>query len=351
MSSESKTFKYSTNESFVQFDSEAHVPYTILIFTSEPFYNAGIDNSLVEGQLRKMVENFNKGILGRKVPINYDHPATRMAESVAAGWVTELNSGKTESGHYAVYAGVEWNQSGRKKIYEREYLYTSIGAYVNYIDPKDGKTEHGFTLFELSLTNRPANLNIGAIKEFCEIGSQKNKGEEKMDEKKMVEFAEYKTKVETLTAENETMKAKVAEFSKLSADLEAREKQLAESEATLGKKQRQIELNKMVEEKKIIPAMMDKAIEMSEAAYEGFKTAIETLNGKAAFNDSPTSEVKNPTASEGMENKLASVELSEKAAALSEKKSIDMRAAFEQVLLSDKQLNDRYEKEMASTVQ
>ena len=335
--------QYSTRQAFGEYDTEEDVPTSVLIFTSQPVYDHGMERSLVEGQLRKVVENFNKGVLGRKVPVNYDHPGSRMADSVAAGWITQLNDGKTPEGHYGIYADITWNPTGRQKIFDREYLYTSIGIYFNYIDYMDGKTEHGPTLYELSLTNRPANLNIGAIREFSEYGTKKIEGDE-MTEQEKLEFSELKKLNETLTAKNETLEAS---FSEKIGEFEKEKAEFAKIKSEFAKTQRSAELDKLIEAKSITPAQKEKAMEMNEDAYSGFTEAI-ALTNRDAYNSEPTSKVDNPSATDGMEHTDPSQELNTKAEKYAAEHKVDLKEAYSAVLSADKGLSERYESALRS---
>ena len=333
-------------------NSADDIPTRILIASTDPFYTeSGADWTIKLEELVKMVENFNRNALGIKVPVNFEHYYSSPSNSTpAAGWIQSLEL--EEMGDRAkLYATIEWTKKGKTAIFEKEYLYHSIGFYFNYVSPKDGKTEYGPTLYELTLTNNPVNTNLG---EFLENSKKTTEEDSNMNEKELkAEIERLKGQIAELKKDNET---KIVELSrsndgtkKLKEDLEKANKELAESKDKLELSKRESELDKLILDKKISPAQREQALKLSAAEYVGFKSFAE--NSKAnAYEGEANSQGNEPSGDGGEPNvqqnaKSPDEQVDEMARKLmKEDKEMKYKDAVAQVLKKNKALAERYNK-------
>ena len=311
--------------------SEDEVPNRLLMITSKPIFDFGYELTFAVRQLEQMVENFNKGVLGRKVPVNFDHPRMRGAKTEAAGWIASLDIKMTDGGGIEVYSGIDWNKIGRAALFNKEYLYTSIGASLNFLDKKDGKTEHGMTLFELSLTNDPADVNLGEIAQYS-TNARRLKEESEVDIKDTPEYKAVKEQVATLQAAIETQKKE------LSATLKDTQKELLSAKSELEKTQRSSTLDKMILENRITPAQKEKALTLSAEGFKGFEASVPEKGIVEAAPVKPQSG-KNPPDGDKVSAEDKLVEMASK---LQKENTISFSEAFSQVLRENKELAAEY---------
>lgn len=306
------------------------VPARVLLATSKPLYDFGIELTFARNQLKQMVNNFESGVLQRKVPVNFDHPRSRLASTKAGGWVTGVQMEESDD-EIQVYGDIAWNESGKEALFKKEYLYTSLGAYINFIDRMDGKTEHGLTLYEVSLTNDPADVNLGAIAQFS-AGQRLSKGED------MPELDELKKELSALK-ENSAQQVKelTSKLEESNKTLASSNKELAEAKEKLEKTERASELDKMIVANRITPAQKEKAMELSSAAYEGFKAAVPEEGN--AVDKNPESG-KNPPSDE---NKNPEDQVMELASSYAEANKVDIGEAVSAVLKDNPELAKQYE--------
>ena len=58
--------------------------------TSKIKYGEEYEIAFSKEQMEQIVRNFERGVLGRGVPVNRDHPRMRFAPTEAYGWVKEM---------------------------------------------------------------------------------------------------------------------------------------------------------------------------------------------------------------------------------------------------------------------
>lgn len=257
------------------------IPNKILIATTRKLFDYGVELTITERQIRQMKDNFDQGVLGRKIPILFDHPlGPTTRTSNAAGWIGNLEVGTYKDGPALFCADIEWTPEGQKAIYEKSYRYTSIGAWIDFVSPKDGQTKYGMTLYEVSLTNDPADVNLGEIRQMnkkfanlVKIGDDESKEEHFMDE-----IEKLKKELSALSEKSEKRDLEFSElfakFKKAEENTEQLKKENAELSRELKQKSREAELDKMILEKRITPAVKEKALELSSDQYEGFKIGL-----------------------------------------------------------------------------
>lgn len=94
---------------------------------------------------KKLVENFNKGTRGQRIPVVDLHDGNRKAY----GWISKMwiDGDKT-------LIKVRWNKRGQRALSDEEYGYCSPNFIFDYYDPET-KQSYGPTVTELTLTNAP----------------------------------------------------------------------------------------------------------------------------------------------------------------------------------------------------
>jgi len=94
---------------------------------------------------KKLVENFNKGTRGQRIPVVDKHDGNNKAY----GWISKMwiEGDKT-------LIKVRWNKRGKAALSDEEYGYCSPNFVFDYYDPET-KQSYGPTVTELTLTNAP----------------------------------------------------------------------------------------------------------------------------------------------------------------------------------------------------
>lgn len=252
--------------------SKDDITSRLFVTSTAKVFDQGYDYSLTQEQIKKVYENFQNDTLGRKVPINIDHPRIRMGKTEAVGWISDLSLEDRET---SIYATVDWNEEGKLLLAQKKYLYTSIGMWINFISPRDGKTQYGPTLYEVSLTNDPANINLGEITTLSKKKRIDMEDKDKMIEKQKKKIAELEKKIEAMGEDKKKMSTDhETELNERIALAKGLNQKLDEIQNKLNSKERETELEKFVLAGRIAPAQRDKALTLSKDAYEGFKAGI-----------------------------------------------------------------------------
>lgn len=295
-------------------DSEGGAPERIKILDTGKIFKYGVEITFRKKDLVSIVRNFKKMAIGHKVPVNY----SPHGDGKAAGWIKELELEGND-----LMADLQWNQKGRESVENKEYIYHSVGVHMDYPSPKENKGM-GPALYELTLTNSPANANIEALVEL----EKESQEDEIMTEKEKLELEKDRKDIES----------KRVELEKAREEVEAAKKELLATKLELSRERRELELGPLVEAKKITPAQRDAALKLSNDAYEGFKLAIPE---KALdINTAPKGKVD----TSGVELTSASVqeEIHRLAVEIEEKEKIDYGEAVLQVLEKNKNLAKEY---------
>ena len=300
-------------------------------------------------QLEQMVANFDKKSLGREVPINRDHPRTRIGSTEAYGWIKGLSVwDEEENGKITrskLIATIDWTEEGKKLVASGKYKYVSIGAMLDRISHMDGKTKEGMVLFEVSLTNDPAFLTLPEIMGdevalFSEIvqngvNLSKQKGESEMEE-----LLELKKKLAEKEGEVATLSAKLtkseADQANAESEFEKLKVELAEKNRVIELSKREVELDRLVLAKKMTPAQKEAAVKLDAAAYKGFIQAIELSPGDAYASASGSVQLSRTLSEEGSEGADPDEVLLNRARELVKKDSdLTMTEAMENVMKGD----------------
>ena len=314
-------------------DEDKTVPTQIMVGDSRQLYVHGVDLTIAKEKMRQIVKNFNLGTLGRKIPVNYDHPRNSFGgmPSIAAGWVKELKAKEGVDKEVTLFAKIEWNDRGEEDIVNKRYAYVSPGLYWNFINPQDGETEHGAVLYEISLTNDPANTRLDSIVELNNNTNNSTALEDNMPD----DIKKFK---EELSAAKVELASMTTELAKTKTELEQTISELSAERKKRAEHQRSVELDGFIKEGRITPAAKETAMKLCASGYVGFKAgipekAVVAMSAKSV--SSPTG-AKGQYASPGDEvDALASKMVKEDA-------SMSYSDAVSSVLETNKELAVRY---------
>ncbi|MFA0781613.1 MAG: hypothetical protein YYHSYBAR_000004 [Candidatus Fervidibacter sacchari] len=126
----------------------------IKILPKGTFKRDGRTIRLDENFLLAIKRNFDNGVLGRDVPVNFEHQYTALG---AAGWVRALEV--REDGLYAL---IEWTDIGKEAVEKQRFKYVSV-ELGGAVDPKTGKILGEDVLTGIALTNRPFFKGLTAL--------------------------------------------------------------------------------------------------------------------------------------------------------------------------------------------
>lgn len=126
---------------------------------THPIYS---DTTIDRDVARRMVQNFNDGVIRKKVLADYDHGQDKAKGGKAAGEIVEVQD--REDG---LFGRVRFNDIAKKEIDDGEWNYWSTSHYDEWEDPELHET-HQFVIDSGALTNRPyvrgmAPLNFSEI--------------------------------------------------------------------------------------------------------------------------------------------------------------------------------------------
>lgn len=321
----------------------AMIPNRILIATTKNITQGpGLVMAFAPETLKMIKRNFDEKHLGRDVPIVYEHPMNAdNSSTAAAGWIGGLEL-EEDQGVLKLFAtGIEWTEQGKRDVIGRVYKYTSVGIDLEYTSTKDHRTNVGAVLYELSLTNNPADHNLEEIekiqlaqkrkarednkKEFNMPGDHKDK---KMDnnadenKKKMADHDDIAQLKKEMEKKMKEMSDLYEKFKTEQGKNKKLEKENEDAKLTVIKMKRESKLNDMILKKQITPAQKEKALELSDEGFKGFELSVE---GKKAYSDkseanSEPSDKKEPK----FDDKL--IELANKKV----EKGIELKRAFEE---------------------
>lgn len=193
--------------------------------------------------LSEMKNNFDAQIRGVDICFDYYHAS----DEDASAWVRslELREDGTE-----LWAEVDWTVRARQKLAERELRYFSPDFAFQWQDPETG-ISHANVLFGGGLTNRPFVKEMAAI-----VADEKHKGLEMTElEKAQQALKESEAKVIKLSEDLGAAEKKMADMQPAVSEVDALKKQVAELQAALAKAQQDNEAM-LAENKKNAEAKM-----------------------------------------------------------------------------------------------
>ena len=299
-------------------DKENNLPTKLLFATTKDILYGDELVSFSNKDLKEIKRNFDNNELGNDVVLNYNH--TFYNDGRAAGWVDSLQYKATDDGVGQLFADVTWTPNGKEDVIGKVYKYTSVGVFHDAISANDNHTRVGKTLFEISLTNTPADNNLEAIQQMSKKLNEEKKDMTDKDKTSLELTKELLEKNITLENSNK----KIIELE--SKVKEVTQKFLAEKKRTL-QLDREKTIDKMIIEKEMVPAQKEKALELSEDQFEGFKLAMQSRPKETYSN--------NPKSLEGNNN------LSEESTDAMDKKIITLQSKYEKDGLTESGAYDR----------
>lgn len=175
------------------------VPNEIQILRVGKFAHPTYGNFEITSQvLAEMKSNFDSQIRGIDVSLDYYHES----DGDASAWVKSLELREDDS---ELWAHVDWTPKAHQKLAERELRYFSPDFAFNWKDPETGAAFNN-VLFGGGLTNRPF------VKEMQAIVASETKGD------KMTDLEKAQAALKLAEEQNK----------KLSEDLQAQEKKMAD---------------------------------------------------------------------------------------------------------------------------
>lgn len=222
---------------------------------------------LTKEHLESFVRNFNEGVVGVDLMIDYDHE-----QRGAAGWVKSVF---TSIDGDVLFGEVKWTPKGAQCLSDREFRYFSPEFTLNYVHPHTGKA-HGPTLLGGGLVNRPF-LKMDAIVTF---NNKKKASEVKMETIALTEHNAMKNDLEkqvsALQLSEEKAKNVINGLKDENTNLTNELNELKEEKA---KAEKSAKHQKLFSENKINKAQLD--------ALEAGKDMYEVLSMSASMNTAP----------------------------------------------------------------
>ena len=239
-----------------------------------PFFE---DFEITEEMLKSFKKNFNKKVKKIDLAVDFSH----RSDLKAAGWISKV---ELREKNQELWITVEWTESARHKILDKEFRYMSADFTTDFIDNETGK-KFGPTLNGAALTNRPFIKDMEAVLSDLDVSDKKRQAiEEILNEKPEEEIEmskmtpeESKAYIATLSDDEKKEMGLIKEVTlsddeaKAKADkLEVENKELSEKLAT-EKKDR--EFSTMLSDGKAVEAqreafMSDNVGEFAEKAVK-----------------------------------------------------------------------------------
>lgn len=133
----------------------------VQLFRVGKFYHPDYGTiEITKQDLASMVANFNSGVRGVDLAVDYAHENW----DVAAGWIKAL---ELSADGEEMWATVEWTPKGKEVISNKEYRYLSPEFTKQYEDNETLK-KTGPTLLGAGLTNRPCIKQMEPVTQLAE---------------------------------------------------------------------------------------------------------------------------------------------------------------------------------------
>lgn len=305
------------------------------------FFHEGKSIEVKTSHLKKMIKNFDDGVRGIDLMLDYSHES----EKEAAAWFESLYL--SEDGK-ELWAKVEWTEDGADAVKKKKYRYISADFNFAYIDNEKLK-DHGPTLLGAGLTNRPVvkKMNPTILSEHESKTQYNEPKENKMNLEEHLE--KEKEKNSKLAKELADLKEKMkgAKFSEKEDELKAREDKvkLAEDNAIKDKKdaEKKGEFDKMLSEGSVKEAQRDSYMkdDMAEFIKNSPKAGEINLSEKGNGGTGNEGGEKFDKSDTPAQDEVIS--LAEKK--IKEDKDLSIGEAQEMVLSENAKLKEKYEKE------
>jgi len=303
---------------------------------------------ITKAHLRSMVKNFENGVRGIDIAVDYKHES----DDVAAGWIDTLSLQENDT---ELWADVLWTPKALRKLGEKEFRYLSADFHMDYQDNETLK-KFGPTLLGAGLTNRPVVKRMSPAVQLHEGGSDMDNAEmEKKisdleaDNKKLSDANKglKSEKVELTEDRDKRMKELQEELDKLRKEKQKSDDGAKEAAEKAALSEKETEFNAMLSEGKACEAQRKSYLEDDTKA---FAEAAKEMNTKAAGNSGDKKDVK-------VVNKDSKTPAQDEIMILAEKKLVDtpnefkgddkLGDAIEKVLSENSELNTKYEAETA----
>lgn len=136
--------------------------------------SVGADPDITTEAVNNWITNFESNARGQYIPLVVDHPFFKEfpTDTKARGWIKTIY----RKGDSDVFAKVKLTPLGVKTITDQEYLYISPGWFPKYQHVLFGNDVKD-VLFEVSLTNTPAQKMLQPITELIESSELKEDSE------------------------------------------------------------------------------------------------------------------------------------------------------------------------------
>lgn len=142
-------------------EGDSKISDQIQLFRTGTFYHDEYGQfQITPEMLKKMLSNFEKGIRGIDIAIDYKHAS----DDIAAAWIKSLFL--SQDGN-ELWAEVEWTPKGSQVTQDKEFRYISPEFTYDYEDNESLKS-FGPTLLGAGLTNRPTIKRMDPVAELAE---------------------------------------------------------------------------------------------------------------------------------------------------------------------------------------
>lgn len=112
--------------------------------------------------LSEIKTNFDRGVRGIEIALDYDHRAPQSNDTRAPGWIERVELGETINRPAGLWAYVRWTSIGLADVREQIYRYISAEYRPDYTNDMTGETYRN-VLVGCTLTNRPFMKVMPAI--------------------------------------------------------------------------------------------------------------------------------------------------------------------------------------------
>lgn len=120
--------------------------------------------------LSEIIANFEAGVRGIELALDYDHRAPTAGDTRAPGWIERLALGEKINKASGLWAYVRWTRIGLADVRDQIYRYISAEYRPEYTDEMSGQTYHN-VLIGATLTNRPYMKVMEAI-QLAEVSTR-----------------------------------------------------------------------------------------------------------------------------------------------------------------------------------
>ena len=307
---------------------------------------------ITKEMFENMVKKFDENVRGIDLMIDYGHKT----EDESAGWIksldvveVQLDEGEGEEPGLAheLWAIVEWTPDGEQKLSEKKFRYLSADFDPNYKDNEKPNVSHGPVLLGAGLTNRPVIKRMNPIQLSETELNKENKSMKFTEEEAQKLQDDNAVMSDKLSKVDAFMKdmgvGSIEELMKMISDLRSENETMLSEKKTSEKKE---QLDGLMKDGKITAAQHEKAMTLSEDAFNGF-VEVAKMNEKVVKLDEDGDEtvIVGNGDDEGEGDAQDQVfKLAEEK--MSKDKSLSMTSAISQTLSENTELAKKYREEV-----